>query len=99
MEELEKAVDALTAGLRSSGQAEGEHEGGPRSGEHAEDTYEALKTYGLDLVAIAESGKLDPVIGRDAGTVFPACSVHVCMYHVSRMHRKHGVLAHVLQRC
>ncbi|MDD2941574.1 MAG: ATP-dependent chaperone ClpB [bacterium] len=30
-----------------------------------EETYEALKKYGRDLVADAESGKLDPVIGRD----------------------------------
>jgi ATP-dependent Clp protease ATP-binding subunit ClpB len=28
-------------------------------------TYEALEKYGRDLVAIARSGKLDPVIGRD----------------------------------
>merc|ERR1712159_747378 len=32
---------------------------------HAEDTYEALAKYGVDLVERAESGKLDPVIGRD----------------------------------
>lgn len=31
-----------------------------------EQTYEALEKYGRDLVAIAKSGKLDPVIGRDA---------------------------------
>jgi ATP-dependent Clp protease ATP-binding subunit ClpB len=31
----------------------------------AEETYEALSKYGHDLVADAESGKLDPVIGRD----------------------------------
>ncbi|SFM52815.1 ATP-dependent chaperone ClpB [Thermodesulforhabdus norvegica] len=31
-----------------------------------EATYEALKKYGRDLVAEARSGKLDPVIGRDA---------------------------------
>lgn len=30
----------------------------------AEETYEALSKYGHDLVADAESGKLDPVIGR-----------------------------------
>jgi ATP-dependent Clp protease ATP-binding subunit ClpB len=30
-----------------------------------EGTYEALEKYGRDLVADAESGKLDPVIGRD----------------------------------
>ncbi len=31
-----------------------------------EGTYEALEKYGRDLVAEAEKGKLDPVIGRDA---------------------------------
>ena len=31
-----------------------------------ESTYEALEKYGIDLVAQARSGKLDPVIGRDA---------------------------------
>ena len=31
-----------------------------------EDQYEALEKYGTDLVTLARSGKLDPVIGRDA---------------------------------
>mmetsp|Transcript_36200 Transcript_36200/g.67279 ORF Transcript_36200/g.67279 Transcript_36200/m.67279 type:complete len:896 (+) Transcript_36200:75-2762(+) len=31
----------------------------------AESTFEALEQYGIDLVERAESGKLDPVIGRD----------------------------------
>lgn len=31
----------------------------------AESNYEALTKYGRDLVADAEAGKLDPVIGRD----------------------------------
>jgi ATP-dependent Clp protease ATP-binding subunit ClpB len=31
-----------------------------------EATYEALRKYGTDLVEMARSGKLDPVIGRDA---------------------------------
>jgi len=31
----------------------------------AEDTYDSLSRYGIDLVAQARSGKLDPVIGRD----------------------------------
>jgi ATP-dependent Clp protease ATP-binding subunit ClpB len=30
-----------------------------------EQTYEALEKYGRDLVAMAKTGKLDPVIGRD----------------------------------
>lgn len=31
----------------------------------AEETYEALEKYGIDLVKAADEGKLDPVIGRD----------------------------------
>ena len=31
-----------------------------------EETYEALKKYGIDLVEYARSGKLDPIIGRDS---------------------------------
>lgn len=31
----------------------------------AEEQYEALEKYGIDLVKMAEEGKLDPVIGRD----------------------------------
>ena len=31
-----------------------------------EETYDALKKYGRDLVELARLGKLDPVIGRDA---------------------------------
>ena len=31
----------------------------------AEDNYEALEKYGIDLVKAADEGKLDPVIGRD----------------------------------
>ncbi|MBR6311777.1 MAG: type VI secretion system ATPase TssH, partial [Oscillospiraceae bacterium] len=33
--------------------------------DNPEDTYDALKKYGTDLVARAREGKLDPVIGRD----------------------------------
>jgi ATP-dependent Clp protease ATP-binding subunit ClpB len=32
---------------------------------HPEDKYQALEKYGKDLVALAEQGKIDPVIGRD----------------------------------
>ena len=31
----------------------------------AEETYESLEKYGIDLIKMAEEGKLDPVIGRD----------------------------------
>ncbi len=34
--------------------------------QNAEDKYQALQKYGVDLVALASAGKLDPVIGRDA---------------------------------
>ncbi len=34
--------------------------------DNPEESYEALKKYGQDLVELARSGKLDPVIGRDA---------------------------------
>jgi ATP-dependent Clp protease ATP-binding subunit ClpB len=33
---------------------------------NAEDTYQALEKYGIDLTRSAREGKLDPVIGRDA---------------------------------
>ncbi len=33
--------------------------------QNAEDTYQALEKYGIDLTALAAQGKLDPVIGRD----------------------------------
>ncbi|TWU44013.1 Chaperonin protein ClpB [Novipirellula aureliae] len=33
--------------------------------QNAEDTYQALEKYGIDLTQLAEQGKLDPVIGRD----------------------------------
>ena len=33
--------------------------------ENPESQYEALEKYGMDLVALAREGKLDPVIGRD----------------------------------
>ena len=32
----------------------------------AEDTYQSLDKYGVDLTAVAREGKLDPVIGRDS---------------------------------
>ncbi len=34
--------------------------------DNPESAYEALEKYGIDLVAQAQAGKLDPVIGRDA---------------------------------
>lgn len=41
--------------------------GGARvTDQNAEDSYQALEKYGIDLVMLATQGKLDPVIGRDA---------------------------------
>ena len=37
----------------------------PNTSDNAEDTMEALKKYGTDLVERAKENKLDPVIGRD----------------------------------
>ncbi|MFU8780752.1 MAG: ATP-dependent chaperone ClpB [Kiritimatiellia bacterium] len=34
--------------------------------DNPEGAYEALRKYGIDLVAVAQQGKLDPVIGRDS---------------------------------
>ncbi|CAB9524733.1 protein ClpB [Seminavis robusta] len=48
----QKAVDDLRGGRKVTSAS-------------AEDQYEALEKYGVDLVQVAEEGKLDPVIGRD----------------------------------
>lgn len=50
--ELRKAVDELRKGNRVTSQ-------------HAEDQYNALSKYAINLCERARSGKLDPVIGRD----------------------------------
>jgi ATP-dependent Clp protease ATP-binding subunit ClpB len=51
--------DALLAPLRDV-------RGGQQvTSQDPEGTYQALEKYGRDLTALAESGKLDPVIGRD----------------------------------
>ncbi len=51
-EELRKAIDEFRKGRRVTDQA-------------AEDKYQALEKYSIDLTERARSGKLDPVIGRD----------------------------------
>lgn len=48
----QKAVDDLRGGRKVTSAS-------------AEEQYEALEKYGIDLVKLAEEGKLDPVIGRD----------------------------------
>lgn len=50
--ELRKAVDELRKGTRVTSQ-------------HAEEQYNALSKYAINLCERARSGKLDPVIGRD----------------------------------
>ena len=51
--------DAILAALKDV-------RGGQRvTDQNPEDKYQALETYGRDLTAAAEQGKLDPVIGRD----------------------------------
>jgi len=49
---LESAIDEIRGGKRVEDP-------------NAEDRYQALDKYGIDLTARARSGKLDPVIGRD----------------------------------
>lgn len=51
-ESLEAAIDDIRGGRRVTDAG-------------AEDRYQALEKYGIDLTAKARSGKLDPVIGRD----------------------------------
>jgi len=50
-----------------------------------EDTYEPLKKYGLDLIEMARSGKLDPVIGRDE-------EIGRCMQVLARRTKNNPVL-------
>ncbi|WP_027183511.1 ATP-dependent chaperone ClpB [Desulfovibrio inopinatus] len=50
-----------------------------------EETYEALKKYGRDLVEEAEKGKLDPVIGRDE-------EIRRCIRILSRRTKNNPVL-------
>jgi len=38
---------------------------GPADSKNAEDTFDALNKYAIDMTALAEQGKFDPVIGRD----------------------------------
>jgi len=39
--------------------------GGPADSKNAEETFDALSKYAIDMTALAEQGKFDPVIGRD----------------------------------
>ena len=54
---------------------------GPVTSDNPEDTYDALKKYGTDLVERARSQKMDPVIGRDSvigSNVFITHSIPPC---------------------
>ena len=72
---LQEAVQALRA---ASGV---EHIDDPE----AEAGFEALKKYGIDLTALARTGKLDPVIGRDE-------QIRRCMQVLSRRTKNNPVL-------
>jgi ATP-dependent Clp protease ATP-binding subunit ClpB len=58
---------------------------GPVTSASAENTYDALKKYAMDLVAMAEDGKLDPVIGRDN-------EIRRCVQVLSRRTKNNPVL-------
>ncbi len=51
----------------------------------AESTFEALKKYGIDLIELAQQGKLDPVIGRDE-------EIRRCMQVLGRRTKNNPVL-------
>lgn len=50
--DVKQAIQAVRGGQRVTDQS-------------PEDKYQALEKYGIDLVALARQGKIDPVIGRD----------------------------------
>ncbi|MCH2132561.1 MAG: ATP-dependent chaperone ClpB [Phycisphaerales bacterium] len=72
---LRSAIDAIrkASGIENIDDAE------------AESNFEALKKYGIDLNALAISGKLDPVIGRDE-------EIRRCMQVLSRRTKNNPVL-------
>eukprot|EP01094_Clydonella_sp_ATCC50884_P027544 TRINITY_DN796_c0_g1_i1.p1 TRINITY_DN796_c0_g1~~TRINITY_DN796_c0_g1_i1.p1 ORF type:complete len:917 (-),score=289.81 TRINITY_DN796_c0_g1_i1:156-2906(-) len=64
--ELRKAFEASGAPQDRIQKVINDLRGGKRTeSDVAEASFEALETYGVDLVSLAEQGKLDPVIGRD----------------------------------
>ncbi|MGZ5371650.1 ATP-dependent chaperone ClpB [Aeromicrobium sp.] len=52
-----EALEAAFASVRGTARV---------TSQDAEDTYQSLEKYGIDLTAVARDGKLDPVIGRDS---------------------------------
>ncbi len=74
--------EALTSAIEQLRQASGaERITDPGS----ESNYEALKKYAIDLIAMAQEGKLDPVIGRDE-------EVRRCLQVLSRRRKNNPVL-------
>ncbi|VEU38325.1 unnamed protein product [Pseudo-nitzschia multistriata] len=65
--ELKKAIETESGLTKKAAQAAVDEIRGKKkvTSASAEDQYEALQKYGIDLVKSAEEGKLDPVIGRD----------------------------------
>ncbi len=59
--------------------------GGAVTTQNPEDTCQALKRYGVDLVEMARQGKLDPVIGRDE-------EIRRCMQVLARRRKNNPVL-------
>ncbi|MGD2110135.1 MAG: ATP-dependent chaperone ClpB [Phycisphaerae bacterium] len=68
--------------LAALGQIRG---GATVTSQSAEDTYQALERFGIDLVAVARQGKLDPVIGRDE-------EIRRCMQVLARRTKNNPVL-------
>ena len=73
-----RLLDAVKALRKSSGVTNINDPG-------TESNYDALKKYGIDLIERAQSGKLDPVIGRDE-------EIRRCMQVLSRRTKNNPVL-------
>ena len=77
---FQKKTDQIKRIARSAG-------GGQKTStdEDASETYEALATFAVDLVEKAESGKIDPIIGRDD-------SIRRCVQILARRKKNNPVL-------
>ncbi len=71
-EQIEKALKDIRGGEKVTDQ-------------NPEDKYRALERYGIDLLAMAQKGKLDPVIGRDE-------EIRRCMQVLNRRTKNNPVL-------
>ncbi len=72
----EKQIEAALKQIRGSGKV---------TDENPEAKYKALEKYGIDLIAMARSGKLDPVIGRED-------EIRRCMQVLNRRTKNNPVL-------